>query len=170
VSDLRRFGRGERSVAITSASGILHQPHSRRTTARCVMSPLGPFGERIGDQVPLFELVLPPRAARLAVPLLGGVTALGVGVVAARSRAGHVGGAHTLRSCRDTLDSNVQRWEYMPFDLVKRKAEIEGPNRLGREGWEAVAMVSSWGVGWRFVHPIVLLKRPRPNEAEGSPR
>ena len=30
-------------------------------------------------------------------------------------------------------------------------------------------MVSSWGVGWRFVHPIVLLKRPRPNEAEGSP-
>jgi hypothetical protein len=49
--------------------------------------PLGPHGERIGDQVPLFELVLPPRAARLAVPVLGGVTALGVGVVAARSRA-----------------------------------------------------------------------------------
>ena len=63
----------------------------------------------------------------------------------------------------------MQRWEYMTFDLVKRKAEIEGLNRLGREGWEAVAMVSSWGVGWRFVHPIVLLKRPRPNEAEGSP-
>jgi hypothetical protein len=60
--------------------------------------PLGPLGERIGDQVPLFELVLLPRAARLVVPLLGGVTALGVGVVAARSRAGHVRGAHTLRS------------------------------------------------------------------------
>jgi hypothetical protein len=60
--------------------------------------PLGPLGERIGDQVPLFELVLPPRAARLAVPVLGGVTAFGVGVVAARSRAGHVGGAHALRS------------------------------------------------------------------------
>jgi hypothetical protein len=28
VSDLRRFGRGEHSVAITCASGILHQPHS----------------------------------------------------------------------------------------------------------------------------------------------
>ena len=98
MSDLRRFGRGGRSVAITSASGILHQPHSRRTTALCVMSPLGPLEERIGYQVPLFELVLLPRAARLVVPLLGGVTALGVGVVAARSRAGHVRGAHTLRS------------------------------------------------------------------------
>ena len=65
--------------------------------------------------------------------------------------------------------SDVQRWEYMTFDLVKRKSEIEELNRLGREGWEAVAMVSSWGVGWRFVHPIVLLTRPRPNDAEGSP-
>ena len=54
----------------------------------------------------------------------------------------------------------------MTFDLVKRKNEIEELNRLGREGWEAVAMVSSWGVGWRFVHPIVLLKRPRANDAE----
>ena len=63
----------------------------------------------------------------------------------------------------------MQRWEYMTFGLVKRKNEIEELNRLGREGWEAVAMVSSWGVGWRFVHPIVLLKRPRPNDAEGSP-
>lgn len=63
----------------------------------------------------------------------------------------------------------MQRWEYMTFDLVKRKTEIEGLNRLGREGWEAVAMVSSWGVGWRFVHPIVLSKQPRPTDAEESP-
>ena len=62
----------------------------------------------------------------------------------------------------------MQRWEYMTFDLVKRKTEIEGLNRLGREGWEAVSMVSSWGVGWRFVHPIVLLKRPRPDDPGGS--
>ena len=54
-------------------------------------------------------------------------------------------------------------------DLVNRKNEIEELNRLGRDGWEAVAMVSSWGVGWRFVHPIVLLKRPRPDDPEGSP-
>ena len=54
----------------------------------------------------------------------------------------------------------MARWEYMTFDLVKRTTEIDELNRLGQEGWEAVGMVSSWGVGWRFVHPIVLLKRP----------
>src|SRR5690242_1114481 len=27
--------------------------------------PLGPIGDRVGDEVPLFELVLPPRAAKL---------------------------------------------------------------------------------------------------------
>jgi hypothetical protein len=59
-----------------------------------------------------------------------------------------------------------QRWEYRTFDLVKRKNEIEELNRLGREGWDAIGMVSSWGVGWRFVHPIVLFKRPLPNDAE----
>jgi hypothetical protein len=46
--------------------------------------PLGGVGERIGDPVPLFELVLTPRAARLAVPALGGVTAAGVALLAAR--------------------------------------------------------------------------------------
>jgi hypothetical protein len=40
--------------------------------------PLGPLQARVGDPVPLFELVLSPRAARRAVPTLGGVTALGV--------------------------------------------------------------------------------------------
>jgi hypothetical protein len=62
----------------------------------------------------------------------------------------------------------MQRWEYKTWDLVKRKNEIEELNRLGRDGWEAVATVSSWGVGWRFVHPIVLLKRPLADGAEGS--
>jgi hypothetical protein len=57
------------------------------------------------------------------------------------------------------------RWEYMTFDLTKPTKEIERLNELGLQGWEAVAMVSSWGVGWRFVHPIVLLKRPVPDES-----
>jgi hypothetical protein len=46
--------------------------------------PLGPLGDRIGDPVPLFELVLPPRAARFAVPALGGVTLAGVYLLAKR--------------------------------------------------------------------------------------
>ena len=62
----------------------------------------------------------------------------------------------------------MERWEYKTFDLVKRKTEITELNRLGQDGWEAVAVVSSWGVGWRFVHPIVLLKRALPNEGDGS--
>jgi hypothetical protein len=56
-------------------------------------------------------------------------------------------------------------WEYTTYDLAKRRSEVEDLNRLGHDGWEAVAMVSSWGVGWRFVHPIVLLKRPLPDDA-----
>jgi hypothetical protein len=40
--------------------------------------PLGGLQERLGDTVPLFELVLPPRAARLAVPMLGAVAACGI--------------------------------------------------------------------------------------------
>lgn len=40
--------------------------------------PLGGLQERLGDPDPLFELVLPPRAARLAVPALGAVTACGL--------------------------------------------------------------------------------------------
>jgi hypothetical protein len=40
--------------------------------------PLGGLQDRMRDPVPLFELVLPPRAARLAVPVLGAVTAAGI--------------------------------------------------------------------------------------------
>ena len=62
-------------------------------------------------------------------------------------------------------NQDMQAWEYTTFDLTKPKKDIDALNRLGREGWEAVSMVSSWGVGWRFVHPIVLLRRPLPDDA-----
>jgi hypothetical protein len=55
----------------------------------------------------------------------------------------------------------MQKWEYMCFDMRRPKADAaDGLTRLGADGWEAVAMTSSWGVGWSWVHPIVLLKRP----------
>ena len=58
----------------------------------------------------------------------------------------------------------MERWEYMTFDMKKPKTDAaEGLARLGADGWEAVGMVSSWGVGWSMVHPIVLLKRPLPD-------
>jgi len=40
--------------------------------------PLGGLQDRLGDPVPLFELVLSPPAARRAVPVLGAVTAAGI--------------------------------------------------------------------------------------------
>ena len=46
--------------------------------------PLGGFQQRVGDQTPLFELVLSPRAAKRAVPVLGAVTAAGLVALAAR--------------------------------------------------------------------------------------
>lgn len=56
-------------------------------------------------------------------------------------------------------EQETPAFEYRTFDLTRPSRDVEGLNRLGADGWEAVAMVSSWGVGWRMVHPIVLLKR-----------
>ncbi|HUO71272.1 MAG TPA: hypothetical protein VMU39_10880 [Solirubrobacteraceae bacterium] len=46
--------------------------------------PLGCVQDQLGDPVPLFELVLSPAAARLAVPVLGTVSAAGVALIALR--------------------------------------------------------------------------------------
>ena len=46
--------------------------------------PLGPIQRRLGDPVPLFELVLPRRAAKAAVPLLAAISLVGIAVAAAR--------------------------------------------------------------------------------------
>jgi len=48
----------------------------------------------------------------------------------------------------------------MTFDCTKPKDDVEGLDKLGEDGWEAVAMVSTWGYQKRFVHPMVLMKRP----------
>ena len=50
--------------------------------------PLGPLQERLGDPIPLFELVLSPAAARRAVPALGLVTAAGLVLLVLRGRRG----------------------------------------------------------------------------------
>ncbi len=46
--------------------------------------PFGSLQERWGDPVPLFELVLPPRAAKAAIPVLFVATVAGVVALAAR--------------------------------------------------------------------------------------
>lgn len=46
--------------------------------------PLGPLQRRLGDPVPLFEVVLPPRAAKAAIPALAAITIAGVLALALR--------------------------------------------------------------------------------------
>jgi hypothetical protein len=59
----------------------------------------------------------------------------------------------------------MSRWEYKIADMSKLEKQVADLNELGAEGWEAVGMVSTWGAGWRMVHPIVLLKRTLPEPA-----
>jgi hypothetical protein len=47
--------------------------------------PLGPKQAEWGDPVPFFELVLPPRAAKAAVPVLTVVTVAGIALLIVRS-------------------------------------------------------------------------------------
>jgi hypothetical protein len=51
--------------------------------------PFGPLQSRLGDPVPMFELVLPPRAAKAAIPLLTAITLAGFVAVALRGPARH---------------------------------------------------------------------------------
>jgi len=55
--------------------------------------PFGPFQRRLGDPVPMFELVLPPRAAKAAIPVLFIVSATGIAALAVRSGQGRSGRA-----------------------------------------------------------------------------
>jgi hypothetical protein len=49
--------------------------------------PLGPLQQRLGDPDPLFELVLPPRAAKAAIPILTAVALGGIAILAVRGRS-----------------------------------------------------------------------------------
>lgn len=53
--------------------------------------PLGPLQDRLGDPVPLFELVLSPVAAKRAVPALGLATAAGIALLARRPPTAEAG-------------------------------------------------------------------------------
>jgi len=57
----------------------------------------------------------------------------------------------------------MQQWEYAVADFTKLDKAVPELDQLGAEGWEAVGLISTWGAGWRMVHPVVLLKRPGPS-------
>jgi hypothetical protein len=50
--------------------------------------PMGPLQAQLGDAVPFFELVLPPRAAKAAVPILAVASVAGFLAVALRRPTG----------------------------------------------------------------------------------
>ena len=47
--------------------------------------PLGPLLRQLGDETPFFELLLPRRAALLAVPALAATTVVGIVLLAVRT-------------------------------------------------------------------------------------
>lgn len=81
---------GRRGKALWAAVGLLAVEGIALVIGRgnC---PLGPLQERVGDPVPLFELVLPPRAAKAAVPALAAISVIGIVVVVARPRPTRAG-------------------------------------------------------------------------------
>jgi hypothetical protein len=74
-------GRRDRRVAASIAWLSLEGIALVRGRGDC---PFGPLQTSLGDPVPLFELALPPRAAKAAVPMLGAIAATGIGLVALR--------------------------------------------------------------------------------------
>ena len=65
------------AVATLIGEGVL-------VTANRGDCPLGGLQDRLGGLVPLFELVLSPRAAKRAVPTLGAITAAGLVLLVVR--------------------------------------------------------------------------------------
>jgi hypothetical protein len=64
----------------------------------------------------------------------------------------------------------MQRWEYTILDFTKPRNDIDDLNRMGADGWEAVSMAATWGVSEkRLVHPVILLKRALPDDADSKP-
>ena len=76
-------GRRDRWVRLAVAALVAEGAFVTANHGDC---PLGGLQDRLGDPVPLFELVLSPTAARRAVPVLGVVAGAGIGILAWRAR------------------------------------------------------------------------------------
>jgi hypothetical protein len=68
-------GRRDRWLRVAVAALVTEGAFVTANRGDC---PLGGLQDRLGDQVPLFQLVLSPAAARRAVPVLGAVTGAGI--------------------------------------------------------------------------------------------
>ena len=77
---------GRRDPALVASVGLLSAEGLALLVGRgnC---PFGPFQQRLGDPVPMFELALPPRAAKAAIPVLTVITLAGFAALLARRTA-----------------------------------------------------------------------------------
>ena len=71
--------------------------------------PFGPLQARLGDPMPLFELVLPPRAAKAAVPALFGVSVTGLAALVVRRPGGAVSRSARAEDCPGAAGSGPGR-------------------------------------------------------------
>jgi hypothetical protein len=76
-------GRHDRLLHIAAATLIAEGVLVGANRGDC---PLGGLQDRLGDPVPLFELVLSPRAAKRAVPTLGAIAGTGLVLLVVRGR------------------------------------------------------------------------------------
>jgi hypothetical protein len=84
----RRSWLGAALLLLEGAALVLGRGERPAGPGRGRAPPAGPLQRRLGDPVPMFELVLPPRAAKAAIPALTVVAAAGTGLLA-RRRATH---------------------------------------------------------------------------------
>jgi hypothetical protein len=75
--------RRRRDAALAASIGFLSLEGAGLIVGRgnC---PAGPMQREMGDPKPFFELILPPRAAKAAVPILAGASVAGFAAVALR--------------------------------------------------------------------------------------
>ena len=81
---------GRRGRALNAASAVLIA-EGAVVAANHGDCPLGPLQDRLHDPVPLFELVLSPRAAKRAIPVLGAVAAVGIALAQRAPRSANSG-------------------------------------------------------------------------------
>ena len=78
-------GRRDRALVVSVSALLLEGAALVAGRGNC---PMGPFQRQLGDPVPMFEWVLPPRAAKAAIPFLATVSLAGLLALVARRPAG----------------------------------------------------------------------------------
>ncbi len=83
-------GRRDRALGVSVSALVLEGVALVVGRGDC---PMGPFQRSLGDPVPMFEWVLPPRAAKAAIPVLTAVSVAGLLALLVRRPSGRTADA-----------------------------------------------------------------------------